>query len=172
MLGRRKKNRDGGAGEAASGEGTTRSRKGVLVKLAKVGLPVVIGLVAYTQLTGDSEAGAAAAPTTLAAPVEGTVLDGGEVRVSLADADAHFALVRMAVVLEADADPVEVENRLPLLADAAVDEVATFNSEQLRGARGPELLRDVLTERADEIFNVDDEQVSVMRVVLTELIVQ
>jgi flagellar basal body-associated protein FliL len=111
-------------------------------------------------------------PTTIAEPVEGTVMEAGQVRVSLADDDPRFALVSMAVVLEEMADPLVVENRLPILLDAAVDEVSSFTADQLKGDRGPELLRTSLTDRANEIFNTEGEQVLVIRVVLTEMIVQ
>lgn len=142
--------------------------------IKKIGIGAVVAVVIYTQFLsgGGASAEVDPGPTTIPEPVEGTVIEAGQVRVSLADTDPHFALVSMAVVLEEMADPAAVENRLPILLDAAVDEVASFTAVQLKGERGPELLRTELTDRADEIFNTEGEQVMVIRVVLTELIVQ
>ena len=147
---------------------------GKKLDIKKIAIGAVIAVVVYTQVLagGGSAEPVEAGPTTLPEPVEGIVIDAGQVRVSLADEDPHFALVSMAVVMEESADQVMVENRLPILLDAAVDEVSSFTTTELKGDRGPELLRTALTERADEIFNAEDEQVSVVRVVLTELIVQ
>lgn len=140
----------------------------------KIVIGAIVAVVVYTQfLAGGGTADAEAmGPTTIPEPVEGVVLEAGQVRVSLADDEPRFALVSMAVVLEELADPLVVENRLPILLDAAVDEVSSFTADQLKGERGPELLRSSLTERAGEIFNTEGEQVQVIRVVLTEMIVQ
>ena len=148
---------------------------GKKLDIKKIAIGAVIAVVVYTQvLAGGGGSGdpAEAGPTTLPEPVEGIVLDAGQVRVSLADEDARFALVSMAVVLEEAADQVGVENRLPILLDAAVDEVSSFTADELKGEGGPERLRTALTDRADGIFNTEGEQVAVVRVVLTELIVQ
>jgi flagellar basal body-associated protein FliL len=146
---------------------------GKKLDIKKIAIGAVVAVVVYTQfLSGGGGDAEAAGPTTVAEPVEGIVLDAGQVRVSLADSDPRFALVSMAVVLEEGADQLAVENRLPILLDAAVDEVSSFTADQLKGERGPELLRTSLTERAGEIFNTEGEQVQVMRVVLTEMIVQ
>ncbi len=147
---------------------------GKKLDIKKIAIGAVIAVVVYTQVLagGGSADPVEAGPTTLPEPVEGIVIDAGQVRVSLADEEPHFALVSMAVVMEEMADQIAVENRLPILLDAAVDEVSAFTSDELKGDGGPELLRSALTDRADGIFNTEGEQVAVVRVVLTELIVQ
>lgn len=158
----------------SKGDDDDGEKTGRKLDIKKIAIGAVIAVVVYTQVIagGGSAEPVEAGPTTLPEPVEGVVLDAGQVRVSLADEEPHFALVSMAVVLEEAADQVVVENRLPILLDAAVDEVSSFTTAELKGDRGPELLRTALTERAGEIFNTEGEQVAVVRVVLTELIVQ
>jgi len=163
----KKKKTDGGEEQV---DGKKKKKKLWLVKVGAGGAAV---FAVYTFVLGGGGGEAQAADATLPEPVEGVVLEAGEVRASLADEEPRFALVGMAVVLEEAADPAEVQNRLPILHDAAVTEVSSFTSEQLKGARGADLLRAALSERAEEIFNAEPEaQVQVMRVVLTELIVQ
>ncbi|MEM8903281.1 MAG: flagellar basal body-associated FliL family protein [Actinomycetota bacterium] len=147
---------------------------GSKLDIKKIAIGAVIAAVVYTQVLagGGSAEPVEAGPTTLPEPVEGIVLDAGQVRVTLADDDPHFALVSMAVVMEESADQVAVENRLPILLDAAVDEVSAFTMNEIKDPNGPENLRTALTDRADQIFNTEGEQVAVVRVVLTELIVQ
>lgn len=151
--------------------GDDEKKKGGL-DIKKIAIAGVVGFVLYTKVLAGGGGEAEAAVTTLPEPVEGIVLDAGEVRVSLADEDPHFALVKMGVVLEEAADPLMLEPKLALLKDAAIDEISSFNADQLKGERGASRLRDALTSRAEELYNVEGEQVRVMRVVITELIVQ
>lgn len=163
MAKKKKKSDDAGGDEEEGGKKKLDIKKLLII--------AVVGGVVYTQFLSGGSA-EAAGPTTLPEPVEGTIIEAAPVRVTLADEDSHYASVTFAVVAEEMADPLVIENRLPLLVDAAVDELSSFTFDQLKGQRGPERLRSALTDRADEIFNTEGEQVTVMRVVLTELIVQ
>ena len=148
--------------------------KGGGLPIKKVAIAAVVGIVVYTQfLSGGGGEAEAMGPTTTAAPVEGMVLEAGQIRVTLADEDPHFAMVSFGVVLdESVMDTTTIEGKLPLLLDAAVDEIAGFNAEQLKGSRGPERIRTALDARVEEMFHVEDEPIEVIRVVVTELIVQ
>ncbi len=144
-----------------------------LLSPKKLAIVAVVGVVVYTQFLSGGGGEAEAGPTTLPEPVEGAVVEVDEsVRVSLADEDQHYALIGMAVVLESAADPLVVTERLPLLRSAAVEEAITFTAADLKAADGPRRLADALTGRADGVFNTEGEQPLVLRVEVTELLVQ
>ncbi|WP_052668831.1 flagellar basal body-associated FliL family protein [Nitriliruptor alkaliphilus] len=100
--------------------------------------------------------------------VEGTVLPLDPLTTTTGTAALHHARVALALVLVEGADEEVITARAPLLQDALLREVATMNADVLRSADGSNQLRVNLTSHAQEIWP-DGE---VMRVVLTELLVQ
>lgn len=139
----------------------------------KIALAAMVGVVVYTQVLAGGGGGAeAATETTIPDPVPGAVVEVGEVRATLADEDPSVALVRVSVQLEAGVAPEEITDELALLQEAVVSEVSALYKDQLKGTEGFDRLKGLLTARAEELYNVEGEQVTVMQVVVTELIVQ
>lgn len=142
--------------------------------IKKIAIGAVLGFVIYTKVLSGGGASAAEEETevTMPEPVAGMIVEAGSIRVSLADTEPHYALVTIKVQLEESADVMAAEAMMPLLLDAAVGELSNFNIEQLKGKTGLEFLKVILLERAKDIFNVEGEQIVVMQIVLTELVVQ
>lgn len=147
---------------AATGGG---KRKTLLI--AAFVLVAVLAGVGGFLLTGGSAEAEAAAPTEPPAE-DGAVLDVAEMTANLAGPEVHYAKLSFAAVLIAGADEAAVAERFPLLRDAAITELSTFQVEHLRTTEGMEELRKRLTARAQAVYP-DGE---VRRVVLTELVVQ
>lgn len=103
-----------------------------------------------------------------AAPVDGPIVEVAQMTVNLAGSQLHYARFGFAVVLQEEFAAPDVEERFPLLQDAALSEVQTFNPDVLRTPEGLDELRGSLTARAGEVY--PDGQV--LRVVLTEMVVQ
>ncbi len=152
-------------------EGEDEKKRGLPIKKIGIGL-VVAGVVYVKFLSGGGAADAATTETTLPEPVAGQIVETGSIRVSLADEEPRYALVTIGAQFEESADMMLVETKMPLLLDAAVAEVSGFNVAQLKGKAGSELLKTVLLQRAEDIFNIEDEQVVVLQIVITELVVQ
>ena len=83
-----------------------------------------------------------------------------------------MALVRVSLQLEEGVVVEEISDKLALMQEAVVSEVSALYKEQLKGTAGFDRLKNLLTARAEDLYNVEGEQVTVMQVVLTELIVQ
>lgn len=141
--------------------------------LAIVG--VVVAAAAYFFLfSGGGEVAEAGVTTTtisLAEEEDGAIIASGTLTVNLADPGVRFGRVSFALVLVLGVDPLTVEPKLPLILDAALSELAGFSADDLLGLDGQERLRSVLSDRAREILNSEDERI-VKRVVLTDLLVQ
>ncbi len=167
MAKKKKKEKDDAEG------GEDEKKKGGL-PIKKIGIGLVVAFVVYTKVLsggGEAEAGEPT-ETTMAEPVPGVIMDTGSIRVSLADTEPHYALVSIGVQIEESADLMLVENKMPLLLDAAVAEVSNFNVEQLKGKSGSDFLKKILFQRAEEILNIEGEQVVALQIVITELVVQ
>jgi len=167
----------GGPGEDA--DPTVQERlRAALGGRARLLLPVlaivVVGAAGFLQPSGSD----AEEPAHVAAPVapvevvtevaEGPVVAVGEVTANLAGPDVHHARVAIAVVLGAEVEPDAVRDRLPVLTDAVVEELARRSYDELSAPEGSDVLRDALTERAHELLGED----TVVRVLLTGLLVQ
>lgn len=136
-------------------------------KLIMMGLPVLVLLAAgYMVLGGGGgdEAEAAEPPP----PVEGAVVAADPITVTMSGDPVHYVKLTFALVMEETADRSAVEGKLPLMYDAAISVVGTYDAEDLRVPAGLDRLRSDLTDRATEVYP-DGE---VLRVVLTEVIVQ
>lgn len=147
----------------ATVEAPPASGKRRLLLIGVVLLLLVGGGAAFMFLGGE-----AGAEVEEEAPVEGAIVPIAEMTASLAGPQVHFAKLSLAAVLSDQADAALVEERMPLLKDAAITELSTMDAAHLRTTEGMEELRTRLTERATGIY-VEGE---VLRVILTELIVQ
>jgi flagellar protein FliL len=112
--------------------------------------------------------GPAAADDEPPADVDGEIVAVPPMTTTVGRSSLHHARVSLAIVLTVDADPLEVEPRLPLLQDALLREMAGLTAEELRSAEGSDALRARLSVAARELWG---EEV-VRRVILTELLVQ
>jgi flagellar protein FliL len=123
--------------------------------------------------------GAAAAWSLVLAP-DGDIEDGEDALVegaivtlepqttTLGEARLHHARVAVAVVLAEGIDPAVVPLRAALLQDALLRELATMDVDGIRSSEGSDALRQRLSQDAREIWEEDQ----VIRIVLTELLVQ
>jgi flagellar protein FliL len=148
----------------------TEAAKGGKKKLILILAVVLVlggggGVGAMLLLGGDAEAEEVAEE---APPEEGLVAPVAEMTANLAGPTTAFARVQFSAVLTADAKLADVEPKFPLLKDAAISELSTFQADHLRTTQGMEDLRVRLAERAAEIY--PDGQV--LRIILTELLVQ
>lgn len=156
---------------------TDGEKSGRKIDLKTIVLVVlVLGGVYYFFLGGGGgEADASVSTTTTTIPLDelddGAILSAGTLTVNLADEGSRFARVAFSLVLVEGVDPLTVEGRLPLVLDAALSELAGFTADGLRSGEGQERLRTILSERAIELLN-DDEERLVKRVILTDLLVQ
>lgn len=103
-----------------------------------------------------------------APPEDGPVVEVAQMTANLAGSQLRYARFGFAVVLRDDAVPDDVEARFPLLQDAAISTVQTFDPDLLRTPEGLDEFRKRLTAHAGDIY--PDEQI--LRVVLTEMVVQ
>lgn len=151
-------NPEGGAEGEAEGKGGKK-------KLLMIVLPVLLaaGGGGYFMFgTGDE---AMATETTVVPVIEGDVIMVDTMTVNLPD--EHYAKVGFGLVLDSMADPATVEMKLPIIKDAALSILTGFDAEELSTKEGMERLRRELTAYATMEF-----EDSVVRVVLTELLVQ
>ncbi len=134
-------------------------------KLLFIVLPVLLagGGAGYYSLGMSGEE--ATTETTVPAAIEGEVLAVETMTVNLPD--EHYAKVGFALVLDSMADAGMIEPKLPIVKDAALSILTRFDAEELSTSDGMERLRSELSEFAIEEFEGD-----VLRVVLTELLVQ
>lgn len=150
--------------EAPLAAPTTEEVKGGKKKLVMiVAVLAVVGAAAYFFLLAPS----AAAPAEPAEPVPGEVVEVGQMTVNLAD-PGRYARVSFSVVLVEGAVPSEAAAKFPLLKEAVLFEVSNVASADLRAPGGLDAIAERLSARARELY--DDG--SVLRVVLTELLVQ
>jgi flagellar protein FliL len=110
------------------------------------------------------------APATAeeAPPAEGEVVDVALLTTNVGGGAGTYVRVGFAAVLQEGVTADQVGDRFALLKDAALTEVSKFDGASLATPAGQRSLRQALTARAHEIWP-DGE---VMRVVLTELLVQ
>lgn len=149
-------------------EGKKGGKKKKKILLIVVALVVLGGGYMGAKMTvlKPAEAAEEEAPPE---PVEGEIVEVAQMTVNLAGGQAmHYARVTFATVLVEGADAAAVEAKFPILKDTALSEIGRFSADQLRTPEGVDALRAKLTERARAVYP-DGE---VMRVVLTELIVQ
>jgi len=144
---------------------------------------VVLGAAGYFFLGPGGDAAAEVSVTTTTISLEeeadGAILPVGTLTVNLAGQGTRFGRVAFALVLVEGVDPLIIEPKLPLVLDAALAELAGFTAEELLEGSGQEKLRAVLSERARDLLNTDqDDEANVVaerivkRVVLTDLLVQ
>jgi flagellar FliL protein len=150
----------------ADPEVAPKKGKQKLILLVVVLLVVTAGGVVGAKLLlgGDAETDVPEA----AAPVDGEVVPVAEMTANLAGPATHYAKISFSAVLAEGVDPALITGRFPLLRDAAISELSTFQADHLRTTAGMEELRTRLGERARELF-ADGE---VLRIVFTELVVQ
>jgi len=130
---------------------------------------VVLGLFFFLFGGGGGEEGEETAVTTTTEPGVGSVIEGDQLTVNLADQDAtRYARVTFAVVVPVGADSAAVGAKITLLKDEAITIVAGYTAAELLGTGGLDQLRSQLTDAALEIWPDGD----VMRVVLAEVLVQ
>lgn len=106
-------------------------------------------------------------------PEEGEIVELEPMTVGLSD--GGHARVGIGLVLAEGHDADDLERELPLLNDAALSRVAEFDAGDLTTPEGMDQLRERLAEDAAAIYNDDEEDDAepvVLRVVLTELVVQ
>lgn len=140
------------------------SRGGSKLRLALIGVSVVLATAAavwFLVLAPDAEA--ADVPLE-----EGEIVSLEPQTTTLGEARLHHARVALAVVLVEGVDPAIVTPKAALLQDALLRELATMDADGVRSSAGSDGLRDRLTEDARLIWDEDQ----VVRVVLTELLVQ
>jgi flagellar protein FliL len=138
----------------------------VLIAVAVI-LAVVTGATVWTtRADAGEETSTTEEPPP--EPQEGAIVEVADMTANVGGEGMHYAKMAFAVVLEDGVDADEVSERFALLRDAALDELGASSAEGLRSPDGVDDLRDRLTARAGQLYP-DGE---VMRVVLTELIVQ
>lgn len=137
-------------------------------------LTVAGGALFFLQLGPFAAAAGEPEPEPTPEVVDGEIVDVGTLTVNVIGAKkgtSDYARVGLAVVLPSDAEATAVADvtaKLPLLRDASITTVAAFQADTLRTPEGHELLRQALSDVADELYGAG----TVRRVVLTELIVQ
>lgn len=148
-------------------------------KLKLVGIVVVTLAVGYFMFGRGGAAAEAAVTTTipLTEETEGSIIQAGTLTVNLADEQARYAKVGVALVLVEGADALAVEAKLPLVLDAVLSEVRAMTADELLSSDGFDRVRSAIGDAAIGIYNEPSEdglpEVRVVkRVVLTELLVQ
>lgn len=91
---------------------------------------------------------------------------------SLADDATRYSRVGMALVLADGVRIEDVANRLPLVRDAALSVMSGLTAAELRGPDAIEQLRLELSGRVADLYRDDDGTTPVLRVVLTDLLIQ
>lgn len=153
------------ANEKTNEEQTPKKSKAKLIMIIVPVLLALLGGAYFFLLNGE---GAETAATTTTVLEEGDVIEVGDLTVTLADDQLRYAKVGIAVVLSTVADSGVVGKRVPLIQDAAITVLSRFTAAQLLTDSGLDELRGELTDAARALFP-DGE---VMRVVLTELVIQ
>jgi flagellar basal body-associated protein FliL len=125
-------------------------------------LALVLALAGGWWLLGPADA--AEDPTAL----DGEIVELPAMTTTVGERGIQHARVGLAVVLTEDADPADIEHRLPLLQDALLRELARLDADEVRSSEGSDRLRESLSQKAKEIWGAD----VVRRVLLTELMVQ
>lgn len=141
---------------------------------ARILIPILVVLAVSGAGVGGYAAAGGPAPEDESAveeaetPVEdGDVVEVGELTVSLAGPESHYARVGLAVVLAEGTPEEEVADKFALLKDAALLTIADSSPDELRSRAGLEDLRATLTEIAHDIYPDG----GVLRVILVEAIV-
>lgn len=155
-----------------AGAGKKTARKGRRKRLAVLGslvLVVVAGGVAWTLLGGGTEEEEAEEVGEVE-EVEptGPVVEVSELTANVGGEGLHYARLSMAAVLSETADVGLVEQRFPILKDAAITELSRMDPVELRSTAGLERLRELMTAHAHRAYP-DGE---VRRILITELVVQ
>ena len=143
-------------------------------KLTIIALVIAVAALAFTFLKPAPAAQAPAEATAHVDPKPGPVVDVGQMTVNLADA-GRFARVSFALVLTEGTvvgghggGEGGVEARFPLVKEALLFEFSKISADQLRAPGGLDAIANTLSERVRGLY----EHGEVMRVVLTELLVQ
>jgi flagellar FliL protein len=108
-----------------------------------------------------------AAESAPAEPVPGAVVEVGQMTINLAD-PGRYARVSFSVVLVEGAAPEAVTAKFPLLKEAVLFEVSNVAAADLRAPGGLDAIAERLSAKARELY----EDGNVLRVVLTEMLVQ
>lgn len=140
-------------------------------KLTIAAVAIAVAALAFTFLKPAAPAEGVEVAAQ-AAPKPGPVVDVGQMTVNLADA-GRFARVSFALVLTEGTvvgagGENGVEARFPLVKEALLFEFSKVTAEQLRGPGGLDAIAATLSERVRGLYEGGE----VMRVVLTELLVQ
>lgn len=146
-------------------EEAKKGGKGKLIGIIG-GVVVLLGAVYFLFLGGGGEEEAGVTTTTVV--VEGAVIEVDEMTITLTDSPVRYARLKFAVVLPVGGDSAAVGDRLPVLKDAVLEVMSGYAAEDLMGADVLPGIRNQLTDRALEVY----EEGQVIRVVLTELLVQ
>lgn len=146
----------------APGRWSTNPRRLVLIVVATVAVIGAAVAAATWWLVPDADA--ASEETE-----EGELLTLEPMTIGLSG--SGHARIGVGLVLSEGADPAELEPRLPLMKDAALERVAGMSASELSSPAGMSRLRDELARDAADIFVTDGEPV-VVRAFLTELVVQ
>lgn len=131
-------------------------------------LLILAGVLLLAVLGGGWWALGMANAAEKAPDVDGPIVPLEPLTTTVGEDGIHHARVAVAIVLTVEADPEEIEPRVPLLQDALLREVSATDADTIRSAEGSNRLRARLSEQARDIWG---EEV-VRRVVLTELLVQ
>lgn len=130
---------------------------------------LVFGGLGFFLFGGGGGGEEATTVTTTTEPGVGSVIEGDQLTVNLADTDTtRYARVTFAVVLPVGADSASVGAKITLLKDEAISIVSNYTADDILEAGGLDRLRAQLTDAALEIWPDGD----VMRVVLAEVLVQ
>ncbi len=138
-------------------EGGGRSR--LVTVLAVLALLVSVGGGAWWFFLADHE------PEP---PADGEVVVLPSLTATTGNATLRHARIAIGIVLVEGEETVVVDQKIPLLQDALLREIAQMDADELRSPDGSDQLRRQLTADAHEIWG---EEV-VRRVILTELLVQ
>lgn len=142
-----------------------RGRKWLLL-LAPVALVLVAGgaVWALGGPTGDEE------QTDEAEEVAeiGRVVELSDLTASVGGESFHYARLSMAAVLREGSDVAAVEERFPMLKDAALTELSRMDPTVLRSTAGLDRLRELMTSHAQAAYPEGE----VLRILITELVVQ
>ena len=145
-------------------------------KLTIVALAIAVAALAFTFLKPGAAPAEAPAEAAHVEPKPGPVVDVGQMSVNLADA-GRYARVSFALVLTEGTvvgggghggGEGGVEAQFPLVKEAVLFEFSKVTADQIRAPGGLDAIANTLSERVRAIYPHGE----VMRVVLTELLVQ
>ena len=131
-------------------------------------LMAVVVVMLLVAVGGWLFLGSASADDAPPEEVDGEIVVLEPLTTTVGEASLQHARVTLAVVLTGDADPTVVEERVALLQDALLRDIAHLDAEELRSAEGSDGLRQRLSAQAQEIWGKE----VVRRVLITELLVQ